>query len=699
MADKNKRVYDDSSITQLKGADRVRLRPGVMLGSSDVRGAFHTVAEIFGNSADESREGFGKKIVVTYHKDRSISIRDFGRGVPMGWNEKEQEWNWHLIFNELYAGGKYTELDGDMDIYALDPMDLSNYKIGLNGLGAAATQYTSEWMKVISMREDGIYTKEFVKGNPVGDEVLIEENTTGETGTYIHWKPDLDVFSDINFTFDMFHQYLESQAYINELTVEFVDEVNNNSELVVYEGTGILDYLTYRIGKEKIIELFTKEKGVRGHSQGKGYLARADIVLAITSELPRSVYMHHHNTGVMQTGVHFQAFEDAVDKFFRNIGNQHGVKITPYDYNGYLSILTSTYSTLTSFANQTKNGISDLFIYDLVYELVLETLEEAYAMQKESLTTLINNVVIAAQARMKAKEIEKQARIVSKASSKRVRKPEKFLGCSEENPEKRELFIVEGDSAKGACKEARDGRFQAILPIRGKIINGLKAQLDDLIGGGKDKDGKPKTGNQEVLDIINVLGTGIDLNIDGENLFDINKLQYDKIIFTTDADEDGKQIRVLLYTVFLRLFPQLLKMGKVYVAESPLFQIQLADGSSIYAYSLEEKEQLEEELSRQGKRIKRIHRMKGLGETSADILWTTTMNPETRRLRQLNIDPDDEMVRAVSEALFGLDPEKQRKAFVLALIEKQFEEEAKLTDALKVSEDTFTSFNEEAYSV
>lgn len=691
MTNPTQKVYDDSSITQLKGADRVRLRPGVMLGSSDVKGALHTVFEIFGNSADEAREGFGEKIVVVHHADGSVSVRDFGRGVPMGWNEKEQSWNWHLIFNELYAGGKYTELDGNMDIEKLDPMDLGNYTIGLNGLGSAATQYTSEWTKVISMREDGVYTKEFAKGLPVGDDVLITENTTGETGTFVHWKPDLDVFSDTTFTFDMFHSYLESQAYINELVVEFVDEVNNNSEVVVYKGTGIVDYLTQRIGEDNIIDLFTKERGTRGYEKGKGYLARTDIVLAVTNDLTNSVYMHHHNTGVMKSGVHRQGFEDAVDKFFRSIANQNGVKITPYDYNGYISVLTSSYSTLTSFANQTKDGVSNYFIYELIYQLVLETLEEAVAMGRESITSLIDNVVTAALARKQAKEIEQQARIVSKATSTRTKKPEKFVGCTESNPEKRELFIVEGDSAKGACKNARDGKFQALLPIRGKIINALKAPLEDLIGGGKDKEGKPKKGNQEVLDIINILGTGIDLSVDGASLFDINKLQYDKIIFTTDADVDGHQIRVLLYTVFLRLFPKLLEAGKVYVAETPLFEISLSNGSAEFAYSVEEKEQIEERLRKEGKGIKKIHRMKGLGETKADMLWNTTMNPDSRRLVQLKIDYNDETVRAVSEMLFGLDPHKERKNFVFSLIENQYEEEAKLQGAVQVE----TSVQEE----
>lgn len=684
---KSNHGYDESSISQLKGADRVRLRPGVMLGSSDVKGAMHTVYEIVGNSADEAREGFGDKIIVIYHADGSISVRDFGRGVPMGFNEKEGQWNWHLIFNELYAGGKYSELNGDLDYSKLDPMDLSNYTIGLNGLGSASTQYTSEFTKVISRRADGVYTKEFVKGNPTEDELLVEPNETGETGTFVHWKPDLEVFTDISFTQAMFVKYLESQAYINELTIEYTDEVNNNGETIVYSGTGIKDLLLQKIGKDNVIDMFEKVGAKRGTThEGKQYLARADIILAVTSSLPNSVNLHHHNTGVMTIGVHRTAFEDAVEKFFRAIGNANGVKVTPYDYNGYLSILTSTYSTSTSFANQTKDGISDTFIYEMVYNLVTDALEEAVAMGRESITTLIDNVITAAVARKQAKELEQRARLVSKVASTRTKKPEKFVDCKEKDPKKRELFIVEGDSAKGACKLARSGVFQALLPIRGKIINGLKASLEDLIGGGKKPDGTPNKGNQEVLDIINVLGTGIDIEGVEESLFDIDNLQYDKIIITTDADVDGHQIRALLYTIFYRLFPKLLEEGKVYVAETPLFTIELKNGKNLYAYTAEEQEEKLEEARKLGG-YKKISRSKGLGENDPDMLWETTMNPETRRLVPLKIDIKEQIVRDISNMLFGNDPNKERKGFVLALLETKLAEEATLQDMVSVVED------------
>lgn len=678
-------TYNDNSIKALKGADRVRLRPGVMLGSDDVRGAMHTVYEIVGNSADEAREGFGEQIIVKYHEDGSVSVQDFGRGVPMGWNEKEQRYNWDLIFNELYAGGKYTELQDEMNLEEVDPFNMKLYRIGLNGLGSAATQYSSEWTKVVSRRPEGVFTKHFAKGVPTDEELLVEPNETGETGTFVHWLPDTEVFSSIDFTTQMFKLYLETQSHLNELKIVLIDERHSNGEVTEYRGEGIESYLREKIGDSNVVEILSKQEGTKGYENGKPYVAMVDILLAITKELPNSVYMHHHNTGVMKIGVHHQAFDDAVGRFFKNIGTANGVKITPYDYNGYLSILSSSYSTVTSFANQTKDGVSNMFIYNMVYNTVLDMLDEAVAMQKESITTLVDNVVTAALARKKAKEIEAQERLVSKVTSARRPKAEKFTDCREKDPKKRELFIVEGDSAKGACKNARDAKFQALLPIKGKIVNGLKASLEDLLGGGKDKDGKPKKGNKEVLEIISTLGTGVDINGSSE-LFDIEKLQFDKIIITTDADVDGYQIRVLLYTIFYRLMPQLLEAGKVYVAETPLFELEMSNGESWFAYTLDEKAELEEKARQSRLSIKKINRSKGLGENNPDMLWLTTMNPETRRLVKLDIDIKDQVVRDISNMLFGNDPTNERKGFVFSLLEEKLGEDVLLNDLIETVE-------------
>ena len=662
--------YDDNSIKSLKGAERVRMRPGVMFGSDDIKGAFHTFKEIIGNSTDEGRSGYGDLIEVVYYTDGSISVRDYGRGVPMGWNESEGRYNWDLIFNELYAGGKY-ETDGE------------NYKysVGLNGLGAASTQYTSEWFIVESFKEDKIYRKEFKKGYPVDEEMSERPNDTGKTGTFIHWKVDNDVFPDTNFPFKMFKDYCEGQAHINSINFKVTDE--HTGEVIFVEGEGVEKYLTNQLG-DKVIETFSKKSKKEGVERNSKYSTECEVILSITEEC-NSKYMYFHNTANINTGVHISAVQDSINKFFKDLGKQNGVTIQPYDYNDYLSVAVSSYSNITSYANQTKDGVSNQFIYDIIYTTVEDILNEGVLKGKESIKTLIDNVIGAALARKKAKEIEAQERLVRKTTSNsRNKKPEKFVDCREKKPEKRELFIVEGDSAKGSCKLARDGSFQAILPIKGKIINCLKASIEDILGdGGTGKDAKK--GNQEVLDIVSTVGTGVDLG-NNSDLFDISKLKYNKIIICTDGDVDGFQIRCLLYTVFYRLMPQLLRDGYVYVAETPLFEL-ITNKGIFFAYSVAEKEKMVKEFPSKGIVIKKINRSKGLGENDPDMMWETTMNPETRRLVKLDIDVREQVVRDISNMLFGLDQYKERKEFIFEMLGQGLQDLVETMDGLALETD------------
>lgn len=639
-------TYDDSSIKALKGAERVRKRPGVMFGSDDIRGALHTVTEILSNSLDEARAGFGKLITVTYHSDNSISILDEGRGVPLGWNEAENNFNWHLIFNELYAGGKYSEEEEG-------GYEFSN---GLNGLGAAATQYVSDWMNVVSYRSDGVYRKSFIAGSPTEEDLVVEKNEDGKTGTFIHWMISNEVFPNTSFTKEMFVSLLESQAHLNSVTLKFIDE--HDGTVLDFVGEGIEQYLKSLIG-DKLIDVLTVNKETKGVERGKKYKAKAEIVLAITEEI-KSKRLAFHNTGVMRTGagVHETAFNDAVTDFFKKVSREKGVTILPYDYADYISVLISTYSNITSFANQTKDGVSNDFVYQIIYNTIKDTLEESALTQRSSITTLINNVVGAAYARKKAKEIEAQERLANKIVSQSRQLPENFRTCRETNPHKRELFIVEGKSALTSCEDARDGRFQAILPLKGKPMNGLKTTVEKLLN------------NEEVRSLVNVIGTGIDIE-DGVQMFNINKLQYDKLIITTDADVDGNQIRVLCYTIFYRLMPDLLKYGKVFVAETPLFEItakKSGDSEIFFAYTQAEYDSLTVSLKSDGYTIKNIFRSKGLGQNNPDMLRKSTMAPETRRLVPLTLDVYNESVRAISNMLFGLDPEKERKEFIFSLL-------------------------------
>lgn len=662
--------YTDDSIKSLKGADRVRLKPAVMFGSDDLNGAFHTVKEILGNSLDEARAGFGSKVIVTHHSDNSISVEDDGRGVPMAWNEGEGRYNWDLIFNELYAGGKYDADNGDYE-----------FSIGLNGLGSASTQYTSDWTHVTSKRDGFIYEKSFKDGNPVDDELKVTPNEDGTTGTRVHWKVSNEVFKSTAFTAKMFHNLLEAQAHLNGITIVFKDE-NTNSE-TVFEGIGIEHYLKTRIGGE-VQDTFTKQAESKGIEHGKRYRVKADIVLALTSEEVRTTQLHFHNTGEMKTGVHMSSFDSAIMTFFKDVSKQYGVKILPVDYSGYVHVLTSTYSNRTSFANQTKDAVSDGFIAGIVYNTILDILEEGLAMKRDSIQTLVENVVNSALARQKAKEIEQQTKLANKITSTRKAKPEKFADCSEEDPKKRELFIPEGDSAKGACKAARDRHTQALLPIRGKIINVLKAPLADVLA------------NNEVQDIINVIGAGVDLG--EKSTFDIKKVQYNKVIFATDADVDGYQIRVLLYLLFYRLMPEMLRQGMVYVAETPLFEIVTKEGS-LFAYSLDEKNKIVDDLKARGIAVKKLNRSKGLGENDADMLWNTTMNPETRRLVQLKIDPSDSLSRSVTDMLFGNDPTKERKEFVYSLLSEVLGDDSIDSELMQSLNDIETSDIEEEEAI
>ena len=420
----------DESIKSLKGADRVRLRPGVMFGSDNIKGAFHTFKEILGNSLDEARGGYGKEVDVVYYKDGAISVRDYGRGVPMGWNKAEGRWNWDLVFNELYAGGKYD----DDEVY--------KFSVGLNGLGAAAVQYVSEYFIVESYQGKKMFKKEFAKGNPVGDELEEVDLETSQHGTFIKWKIDNDVFRNTNFKFKDFLDYCEGQAHINEVNFNLTDE--HTGETVRFEGKGIEYYLREQVG-DAIIDVINKTEKTEGFEErNQKYTAECEVCIAITEET-ESKQLFYHNTATMTSGYHPQAVTDAISGFFKALGKKNGVTIMPYDYNDYLSIIVSSYSNITSFANQTKDGVDNKFIYDLVKQTITDLLEESVAKGLESMEVLMNNVVNAAIARKKAKEFEAQERLIRKTTGGKKVKAEKYVDCRSNDPKEKELFILEGE--------------------------------------------------------------------------------------------------------------------------------------------------------------------------------------------------------------------------------------------------------------
>lgn len=648
--DIKKPVYNDNSISTLENEDRVRERVGIMLGSDDIRGAFHTVCEIVGNAVDEAQINKDMTIRVTYHADNSITVEDGGRGVPMGWNEAKQRYNWDLVYNELYAGGKYGT-------------DSYTYSVGLNGVGATATQYTSEFCEVTSYREGKRFYKDFKKGRPTPTELLVEDCPNHPTGTIVHWKPDLDCFTDTNFTKDMFTRYCRDQANLVGVKFIFTDEHDGTVE--EYEGLG-LEELLKEIAGDNIEHTYREQVDHKGTTKtpkdpNAPYSAKLDLIIAFTSNDYTGRSRFFHNTGEMREGKHIEAYNNALGTFFKKAAQARGVSVQPYDYMPYCICVCSSLSTITNFSNQTKTGVNNQFIYDLVYKTITKILEEAQARRDPAFVQLMDRIVTMADNRKKLEEYGKTLRAAKKTTSGGKQKmPEKLADCRSRDTSINELYIVEGDSAMGACKLARNAEFQAIMPIRGKILNCLKASLDKIIA------------SQCIKDLIAAIGCGIDIpDIQAGkkvgSLFDITKLRYSKIIFCTDADVDAYQIRVLLFVLFYALMPELVTKGYIYIAETPLFEILTSKGNR-FAYDWEERDKILEECRAKGIKVNKINRSKGLGENDPEMMSISTMRPDTRRLISLQTDINNPQVRKTVDMLFGKDIDNLRKQIVLDLI-------------------------------
>lgn len=640
--------YTNESITQLEGAERVRRAPGIMFGTEDLQGAFHCVKEIIGNSLDEARGGYGDIIKVKLYKDGSISVADNGRGVPMDYNPKEKRYNWDLVFNELYAGGKY---DNKNEAY--------KYSIGLHGVGATAVQYTSKFFDVTSVRDGYKYHKRFELGSPVGTE-LEKEPSEEHTGTTIHWLIDDTVFLDTNITFDMIYDYCESQAHLNKVTFEIEDE--NTGNTVRIEGKGVVNYLEQELG-DKVLDTITdasEDSGVVYKGKNKEvkdeYNVKCQVALVFTEETT-PIDLFFHNTANILTGRHPEAFNNAITNYLKRTLNNKTIR--KQDYKDYISTAITTYSDKTVYSNQVKDGISSQYVYDIIYNTITRLLETEEAKGNEALKTFVENVEDNIAIREKAKIAAENEKIARKTKN-RKKKAEKYVDCQSNKPAEKELLIVEGDSALGACKVARDSKFQAILPVRGKTLNCFKVKLETILT------------NKVINDIITTLGCGVETNT-ADSSFDIKDLEFNKIIILTDADVDGYQIRVLLYTLFSRLMPELLRKGKVYVGETPLFEIELSKKESLFAYTIEEKDEILSDLKAKGKKYLRVNRSKGLGENNPEMLWNTTLNPETRRLRQLKIDVLEEEIQAFEDMLFGKDKEGKRKTYIYNELETGLE--------------------------
>lgn len=715
--------YDDSSIDLQIGASRIRKRPASMLGSEKLEGARHGFTEIYGNALDERSAGYGDRLDVTYGADASISVRDYGRGVPLGWNDKKEvkNWNWHVIYNELYGGGKYDNnqeaLRQVKDWSKFDERDYNYlFSVGLNGLGAASTQYTSEFFEVRSYKDGVLKSRSFSKGMPLvngvpydmftatKEEIVAIPEEISETsepnGTFVHWKPDNEVFTEVEVGGDWLLSNCEDIANIAGIELHFKDE-QTGKELVIPAGDMKVLAIKH-CGESAIIKdeegnpaMLSAENFVHGNTIVEGndfiYVSKCEIVIVPLTDRQKVVNNAcYHNSVKMISGVQYEAVDNAIASFFQEKAKQRGIKVMDVDYRDSFAVFVKSYSNHASFRNATKDAVDDAFIYNMIYDAMAEKLSIEHAKGNRVICDIVERVINKAQDRLAVQ----QAMVVQREMRKikREKEPEKFTSCEayeKKDYKNAELWITEGDSAKGAVKGARDKRFQAIYPIRGKGLNVLKTNIKRIMA------------NKEIREIFALIGTGIDLNIKGEKTFNIDDLKFDKIIFATDADEDGYQIRVLLFLIFYKLAPDLIREGHIYIAETPRFRIEMKDGTVIYALNDEERDIV---LNENAGRVAHTQRYKGLGETNADVLRESTVHPDTRHLIQLTCDFENETERELIDALFGVDKYRQRKDILTSVLGIQvadmFDDTAMLLESEEVDEEDeeYEEYEEEVLS-
>ena len=635
--------YGNDSISQLKGADRVRKRPGVIFGSDGLDGCQHAVFEILSNSIDEAREGYGKVITLTRYADKSIEVEDFGRGCPLDWNANEKRFNWELVFCELYAGGKYANNEGEN----------YEYSLGLNGLGSCATQYSSEYMDVTVWRDGNKYELHFKKGKVLGkkgQELTITPADRKKTGTTIKWRPDLEVFTDIDIPEEFFKDILHRQAVVNAgVAFRFRNQNGNKFDVTeyVYEN-GILDYV-HEIAHESPLTspyFISAERRGRDRADKPEYKVKLSAAFCFSNKVKAIEY--YHNSSWLEYGgapekAARSAFVYAIDAYIKKIGKyqKNESKINFQDVADCLVLVTNCFSTQTSYENQTKKAITNRFIQEAMTDFFKEKLEVYFIENKPEADKIAEQVLVNKRSREAAEKTRQGMKKKLSGSIDIANRVQKFVDCRSRDPEKREIYIVEGDSALGACKLSRDADFQGIMPVRGKILNCLKADYVRIFK------------SDVITDLLKVLGCGVEVQAKGQkdlNAFDINNLRWNKVIICTDADVDGFQIRTLILTMIYRLVPTLIREGYVYIAESPLYEIE-CKGKTYFAYSDKEKADI---VSGLGGAKATINRSKGLGENDPDMMWMTTMNPETRRL--IKVMPEEaEHMSQMFDLLLGDD--------------------------------------------
>jgi DNA gyrase subunit B len=624
MARNSPESYGNESISQLKGEDRVRKRPAVIFGSDGLEGCEHAVFEILSNSIDEARAGNGSIITLTRYLDKSIECEDFGRGCPVDWNPAEKKYNWELVFCELYAGGKYRNNEGgDYE-----------YSLGLNGLGTCATQYSSEYMDVVVRRDGKKYTLHFEKGRIKGK---LEEEPADrkKTGTDIRWRPDLEVFTDIDIPLEYYTATLKRQAVVNAgVTFRLRNEIaagKFETTDFVYQN-GILDYVGEIAGEETLSTpcFIQAERKGRDRADKPEYKVKLSAAFCFSNKVNAIEY--YHNSSFLEHGgapekAARSAFVSAVDGYIKKAGKyqKNESKISFQDVADCLVLVTNCFSTQTSYENQTKKAITNRFIQEAMTDFLRSQLEVYFIEHKAEADRVADQVLVNKRSREQAEKARLTIKKKLTGSMDISNRVQKFVDCRSRDVSKREIYIVEGDSALGACKLSRDAEFQGIMPVRGKILNCLKADYGRIFK------------SEIITDLIKVLGCGVEVQKHIKELpaFELDSLRWSKVIICTDADVDGFQIRTLILTMLYRLAPTLIREGYVYIAESPLYEIE-SGGKTWFAYSEREKAEI---LDGIGKAKVSINRSKGLGENDPDMMWLTTMNPETRRL--IRVMPED----------------------------------------------------------
>jgi len=621
-----KATYGNESIKSLRGADRVRKRPAVIFGSDGLEGCEHSIFEIMSNSIDEAREGRGNRIVVTRYLDGSYEVQDFGSGIPVDYNKNEQRENWELLFCEMYAGSKYDNAGGAGSY---------EFSLGLNGLGLCATQYASEYMDAEIHRDGYCYTLHFEKGENIGG-LHKEPYHKRDTGSRIRWKPDIQVFTDINIPRDWFVSTMKRQAIVND-GVHFVLKEETaggkfNTTEFCYQN-GIQDYVAELAGDSAFTtpQYWECERVGRDRADLNDY--KLKIKAAVCFSLKTQLKEYYHNSSFLEHGgspekafrsafvSQINAYLKANNKYAKSDG-----QINIQDVEDCVIFVVSSFSTNTSYENQTKKAITNKFIQEAMTDFFRRSLEVYFIENKMEAEKIANQVLVNMRARVKAENTRKTLKTTLQSKMDMTNRIQKFVDCRSKDVSEREVFIVEGDSALGACKQARDARFQAVIPVRGKILNCLKSEYDKIFK------------NDIITDLIKVLGCGVEVRSKAAkdlSAFDMDNLRWNKVLICTDADVDGFQIRTLILTMIYRLMPKLIQAGKVYIAESPLYEVT-CKGQTYFAYNEVEMDQIKAEI---GDAPYTVQRSKGLGENEAEMMALTTMNPATRRIIQ--VTPSD----------------------------------------------------------